>query len=82
MVNLGEKIIQHAREAGADTIVVACPLCHMNLDARQIQMEVEEPLPILYFTQLMALALGLPEKTAMLKKNMVDPRPLLDPYIN
>jgi heterodisulfide reductase subunit B len=49
----------------------------MNLDARQIQMKLDEPMPVLYFTQLMALALGLPEKTAVLQKNMVDPRPLL-----
>jgi heterodisulfide reductase subunit B len=49
----------------------------MNLDARQFQMEVDEPVPVLYFTQLMALALGLPEKAAALHKNLVDPRPLL-----
>jgi len=81
VVNLSGAIIQHAREAGADAIVVACPLCHLNLDARQMQMEVSEPMPILFFTQLMALALGLPEKAAMLKKNLVDPRPLLDSIV-
>jgi heterodisulfide reductase subunit B len=81
VISLSGNIVNHAREAGADAIVVACPLCHLNLDARQMQMEsVEKPMPILYFTQLMALALGLPEK-AMLKKNMVDPIPLLKPYI-
>jgi heterodisulfide reductase subunit B len=31
----------------------------------------------MYFTQLMALALGLPPKAAALHKNLVDPRPLL-----
>jgi heterodisulfide reductase subunit B len=77
VINLSGSLVRAAREAGADAIVVSCPLCHMNLDARQFQMEVEEPMPILYFTQLMALALGLPEKAAVLNKNMVDPRPLL-----
>lgn len=81
VVDLSGKIVNHARDAGADAVVVACPLCHLNLDARQMQMEVDEPMPILYFTQLMALALGLPEKTAMLKKNLVDPRPILEPFI-
>jgi heterodisulfide reductase subunit B len=81
-VNLSADIIQHARESGAEAIIVSCPLCHMNLDARQIQMDLEEPMPIFYFTQLMALALGLPEKTAKLKKNLVDPRPLIDKYID
>jgi len=77
VISLSGDLISHAREAGADAIAVACPLCHTNLDARQFQMEVEEPMPVLYFTQLMALALGLPEKEAALNKNLVDPRPLL-----
>jgi len=81
VIHLSSNIIKHARETGADAIVVSCPLCHLNLDARQLQMGIEDPMPILYFTQLMALALGLPEKTAMLKKNLVDPRPLLEKYI-
>lgn len=70
-------IVNHAREVGADVIAVACPLCHLNLDARQFQMDLDEPMPVLYFTQLMSLALGLPEDAAALNKNLVDPRPLL-----
>ncbi len=77
VLKLSGDLIRHAREAGADVIAVACPLCHTNLDARQFQMELEEPMPVLYFTQLMALALGLPPKAAALHKNLVDPRPLL-----
>jgi heterodisulfide reductase subunit B len=77
VLKLSGDLIQHARDAGADAIAVACPLCHTNLDARQFQMELEEPMPVLYFTQLMAVALGLPPKAAALKKNLVDPRPLL-----
>lgn len=77
VVSLSRRIVNAARDAGADVIAVACPLCHLNLDARQFQMDVEEPVPVLYFTQLMALALGLPLKAAVLEKNMVDPRPLL-----
>jgi len=74
---LSGSLINHAYEAGAETIAVACPLCHMNLDARQFQMDIKAPMPILYFTQLMALALDLPPKAAALKKNVVDPFPLL-----
>jgi len=76
VLKLSGDLLNHAREAGADVVVVACPLCHTNLDARQFQMGLEESLPVLYFTQLMALALGLPHKAA-LDKNLVDPRPLL-----
>jgi heterodisulfide reductase subunit B len=76
VLKLSGDLIGHAREAGADVIAVACPLCHTNLDARQFQMSVGDPMPVLYFTQLMALALGLPDQAA-LNKNLVDPLPLL-----
>ena len=77
VLKLSSNLIAHAREVGADAIAVACPLCHTNLDARQFQMGLEKPMPVLFFTQLLALALGLPEKAAALQKNLVDPRPLL-----
>jgi len=77
VLKLSSNLIEQARLAGADAIAVACPLCHTNLDARQFQMGLAEPMPVLYFTQLMALAFGLPEKSAALHKNLIDPRPLL-----
>jgi len=77
VLKLSGRLIEQARLSGADMIVVACPLCHLNLDARQFQMELENPMPILYFTQLMALALDLPPKAACLGKNLVDPKPIL-----
>jgi len=77
VTKLSGNLIEHARQSGAEAIVVACPLCHMNLDARQMQMNIPEPMPILYFSQLAAIALGLPEENAALNKNIVDPRPLL-----
>jgi heterodisulfide reductase subunit B len=76
VLRLSGNLVEQARAAGAEVIVVACPLCHLNLDARQFQMGLAEPMPVLYFTQLMALALGLPDKAA-LHKNLVDPRPLM-----
>jgi len=77
VLKLSGALVQHARESGADVIAVACPLCHVNLDARQFQMGLEQTMPVMFFTQLMAIALGLPEKAAILNKNLVDPRPLL-----
>jgi len=77
VVKLSGDLVNHAHESSADVIAVACPLCHLNLDARQFQMDVDEPVPVLFFTQLMAIALGLPEKAALLSKNLVDPRPIL-----
>ncbi|NDJ77975.1 MAG: hypothetical protein GYB65_17125 [Chloroflexi bacterium] len=77
VLDLSHNLIDHARAAGADVIAVACPLCHTNLDARQFQMKLDDPMPVLYFTQLMSLALGLPEHAAALHRNLVDPRPVL-----
>ena len=77
VLDLSSTLIKEARLAGAEAIVAACPLCHTNLDARQFQMGFEEEMPVMFFTQLMALALGLSQREAGLKKNLVDPRPLL-----
>jgi heterodisulfide reductase subunit B len=77
VLDLSHALIDNARKAGAEAIVVACPLCHTNLDARQTQMAMDKPMPVFYFTQLAVLAMGLPVKMAALEKNLVDPRPLL-----
>jgi heterodisulfide reductase subunit B2 len=77
VLKLSGSLLEQARLAGADAVAVACPLCHLNLDARQMQMKLPEPVPVLYITQLMAVALGLPLKKAALQKNLIDPRPLL-----
>lgn len=78
---LSRKILKNAKGVGAEAIVVACPLCHVNLDARQRQIEEEFKesfnLPILYFTQLMGLAFGLPSTQLGLDKHFVNPIPLL-----
>jgi heterodisulfide reductase subunit B len=68
-------ILENAIARGADAVVVACPMCHINLDGRQTQMDIQH-IPALYFTQLMALAFGMADDAA-LKYNMIDPRPLL-----
>ncbi len=67
---------------GADAIVVGCPLCFFNLDFRQknVQERYKEfrNIPILYFTQLMAIALGLDEDVCEFDLHFVDPRELLE----
>jgi len=69
-------ILANAKARGADVIAVACPLCHTNLDGRQTQMKGSPIIPAMYFTQLMAIALGMPGDAA-LDRNMIDPKPLL-----
>jgi len=79
VLRLSRGIIRDARANGADAIVVACPLCHSNLDFRQAAMAMrgEEPMPVLFISQLVGLALGIPEKTLGLARHFVDTRPLL-----
>jgi heterodisulfide reductase subunit B len=81
-LNLTRKILKNAIEIGADAIVVACPLCQINLDVRQQQISDESGesfnVPILYFTQLMGLAFGMSASELGLHKHIVDPGVILD----
>ena len=56
-------IINSARQGGADALVVSCPLCAFNLDHRQKMTKERNisftPLPILYLSELLCLALGI-----------------------
>ncbi|MCX6276928.1 MAG: CoB--CoM heterodisulfide reductase iron-sulfur subunit B family protein [Bacteroidetes bacterium] len=75
VINLSGQILEMAKESGAHAIVVACPLCQSNLDMRQPDIEKHTgkklDIPIFYFTQLMALAFGMPEKDMMFNKHIV-----------
>jgi heterodisulfide reductase subunit B len=73
---LSSDIIASARRHGAQAVVTACPLCQFNLD--QAQQDGQRGLPVLYFTQLMAVALGLPRDVWGLGQHYVDPQDLLD----
>jgi heterodisulfide reductase subunit B len=79
--SLAKDIVASAEEHSADVIITACPLCQFNLDYPQRETEVSrggERLPVLYFTQLMAVALGLPEETWGFEDHYVDPRPAFE----
>lgn len=81
-VDLTGKVLLAAKEAGADCVALACPMCHVALDAYQSQVErtlgTRLDLPILYFTQLMALALGVERRRLGFKRHIVSPTPLLE----
>jgi len=74
-------ILTSAQSQGAELVSVSCPLCAFNLDYRQKETVQKYPefknIPILYFTQLMALALGCPEKDLRLDLHYIDPKPIL-----
>lgn len=73
----------HPLRNGAEIVVTCCPLCAFNLDSRQIEARSLHPdlkeIPIMYYTQLMAIALGLEKEAWGLNLGLhnVDPTPLL-----
>jgi heterodisulfide reductase subunit B len=73
-------ILASAARNGAEVVVLSCPLCHFNLDQRQEEILKRyrdfTKIPILYFTQLLGVALGVWKETG-LDQHQVDPRPLL-----
>ena len=78
---LGHGILAMAKAVGADCVVTACPLCQINLDMRQSDIENQYSerygLPVFYFTQLLGLALGCSFDELGLGSLVVDPRNLL-----
>jgi heterodisulfide reductase subunit B len=60
------KLLLNAEESNADVIATACPLCQLNLECYQNQVNQEYGTnfntPVVYFTQLMGLAFGIPNK--------------------
>lgn len=71
------KISAAALEAGADTIVTACHLCQSNLEMYQTRLG-SNPVPVLFFSELMALALGSTNIRRWFKKHIVNPTRLLE----
>ncbi|MCJ7583192.1 MAG: CoB--CoM heterodisulfide reductase iron-sulfur subunit B family protein [Anaerolineales bacterium] len=73
---LSQEIVASARRHGAQAIVTACPLCQFNLDYPQKTTFSGDTLPVLYFTQLIAVALDLEPAAWGMEKHYVDPKPL------
>ncbi|MFZ5639243.1 MAG: CoB--CoM heterodisulfide reductase iron-sulfur subunit B family protein [Bacillota bacterium] len=61
-LDMSRKVIDVATKAGAEVIVTACPVCEMNLDMRMESInkrfKTNYHIPVVYFTELMAVALG------------------------
>ncbi len=75
---LAHEIVASAKRHGAQALVTACPLCQFNLDYPQ-RKEAGlngNTIPVVYFTQLVAVALGLEPAQWGMESHYVDPRPL------
>jgi succinate dehydrogenase / fumarate reductase, cytochrome b subunit len=73
--------LQAAIAAGADCLVTPCPLCHMQLDSRQPEIERVTGqtlgIPVLHLPQLVCLALGVEPKVLGLDRHVVSTRSVL-----
>lgn len=77
-------LLKAAVDTGAEMMVVTCPLCQMNLDAFQDEINQKYgtnfEMPIVYFTQLLGLALGIEPDDLGLEKCIVQPTELIQKY--
>jgi heterodisulfide reductase subunit B len=82
MMEMTKQPLLSAKNAKADCIVTPCPMCHFNLDAKQKDIEthfdINIGIPVLYITQLVGLAFGLPPKELGLNRNIVSPNKILE----
>lgn len=80
-VACSQNVVNSASRRDADVIITTCPLCRYNLDELQKQMSKSvsdfREIPVVYFTQLLGIALGIDEEYLDFSDNYVDPRPLL-----
>jgi heterodisulfide reductase subunit B len=75
VISLTDSILDMAKASGAQCVAVACPMCQINLDMRQLdirkRMGRSYDMPIVYITQLLGLCLGVPAKKLGFEKLMV-----------
>lgn len=80
-LSMVRNLLECAVRAKADLIVTACPLCQVNLECYQKQVNREFGtdlnVPVIYFTQLLGLALGIPPKRLGIGSELVDVMPVI-----
>ncbi|MBU0700793.1 CoB--CoM heterodisulfide reductase iron-sulfur subunit B family protein [bacterium] len=72
VVDLVTKLIDKAKQTGAECIITACPMCQANLEMRQNGANI----PVLYFTEVLGMALGI-NVNGWLKSHLISPMALL-----
>jgi heterodisulfide reductase subunit B2 len=80
-LELIERLVNDAEKRGADMMVTVCPMCQINIDAYQGEMNAalhtKHKMPIVFFTQLMGVAFGLDPKSVGFGRELTDARPAL-----
>ncbi|MGB7591784.1 MAG: CoB--CoM heterodisulfide reductase iron-sulfur subunit B family protein [Terriglobia bacterium] len=74
-LQLVKDLVECAAENGAQCLVTTCPLCQVNLEAYQKRVNkmfgTSYHVPVMYFTQLLGVALGCSEKELGLHRNLI-----------
>ncbi len=85
VLKLVHDLLAEAVRRGASCLVTACPLCHLNVEAYQGDVNsrfgTDFSLPVLFFTQLLGVSLGLGRKELGLGTELVSAEALLGPYM-
>src|SRR5574344_2698705 len=75
VAKLSGNIVKDAADRGAEAIIVACPMCHSNLDMRRPQIDdyvgKNIPTPVIYITQAIGLAVGIAPEQLGLQRHFV-----------
>ena len=82
VVELSNSVLGMAKASGAQCMAVACPMCQINLDMRQSNInkikEKEYNIPIVYITQLLGMCMGISAKKLGMDKCVVSPKPIIE----
>ncbi len=74
-LRLNYLLLKEAEARKADVIITVCPLCQFNLECYRGEMEraygEKFTVPVIYFTQLLGIALGIPDKELGLNRSLV-----------
>lgn len=76
VARLSGNIMKDAADRAAEVVVVACPMCHSNLDMRRPEinkfLDEKIDIPVLYISQVLGLAVGIDAKTLGLNRHMTE----------
>lgn len=76
--------LDHVKSAEANGLVLICPFCDVMYEQNQKkiakQAETDYQLPIIYYPQLLGLALGIPQEELGFKINRFKPKELLEKF--
>jgi len=80
-LRLSEILLRDALRRGADVVITICPLCQFNLECYQQEIEqaFQNPIriPVLFLTQLMGRAFGIPDAALGMRRLFVSPEAAL-----